>query len=150
MSIKISKRYAKSNGYQNRRYFVTMSILNDKGISPICFLDSEGLVDNETPYININNLNNETFLKEKGIEYIKEIDNSTNEIKIIPVGLVDLEDSANYRFTELLLWNHDGKDLYKTEKILENIEKAIKMKYESVKFITKCSKVTQEFIPLDD
>lgn len=96
--------------------------------------------------MNLFKLNDENFLKENDIEYIKDDDN------IIPIGIVDFQVSNRERYTKDILscMAHESDELYKCNKIIDNIIKAIKIKYESEVFTKRfaTNKLTIEEIDI--
>lgn len=106
------------------------------------FINSEGIVENDTAFINILNLADKNFLEEHNIDYIIDKDN-----KIIPIGIVNFiknnENEKKYNSMYLKLICNDDNNLYKSNEILESIDKAIKIKYEAIKFIGKVGSVEE-------
>ncbi|URZ07552.1 hypothetical protein [Clostridium felsineum] len=142
--MKVEKRY--STDQYNEKFYISFTIKDyfDGGI-----IDCENLVDKHTRYININNINDVKFLQDNNIDYIEETYNSTNETQIIPIGLFDFNGSPKHTYTQLLVYNCDGKDLYKSEQIIGNIEKALRIKYRALEFKNKCKANNVDTIPFD-
>lgn len=114
----------------------------------ISFLRNTGdLVDKDTVWISIKNLNDEEFLIQHDIKYV--IKENQFDKEIIPIGLFDFNDDDNFRYCELLLWNVGSEDLYKAESTVKNIEEAIRIKYKALKFKNKCTENKKEDITLD-
>lgn len=131
-------------------YFCLNITVKTNSQSCVTFLrNTDNLVDKDSVWISIENLANEEFLKQNDIEYTVEENQSTKEKDIIPIGLFEFNDNDKFRYGELLLWHVGSKDLYKSEYIVKNIEKAIKIKYEALKFKDKCIKKWKEEISLD-
>lgn len=108
-------------------------VVEDKHIKQSIFINTSEIVEPSTNWININNLNNEIFLKEHGIDYILEGEDKN----IIPIGLVDFTHPEKYCTTVLNVWNCKGIELHKSSHIIENIERAIKIKYRAITFINR-------------
>lgn len=104
-------------------------------------------VINEEKSFNFYDLLNEQYLKENNIEYIIEKEN--NKDRIIPIGLVkfnnnieidDLEFGLDRKYMNhslSLLTDLDDDRLHLCNGVIENIEKAIEIKYEACKFSNK-------------
>jgi len=97
------------------------------------FVETSKMIEANTSWIDINKLNDESFLIEHKIDYILE----GKDKNIIPIGLVDFTQPKEYSFSELNIWNSKCADLHKANQILKNIERAIQIKYEAVKFINR-------------
>lgn len=97
------------------------------------FKDFRELTYEDTEYISLFNFNSEEFLKENNIEYIKDVRG-----EIIPIGIVDFSKNNLYKKLDYLnLIVNSKEDLYKCNSILRNIDEAIRIKYEEVKFIER-------------
>jgi hypothetical protein len=112
-------------------YAIQIEVLNEEGPQNV-FLDQRRLFELDNKWIDINKLNNEKFLHAHNITIIKDVDGN-----IIPIGLVDFTYKKEYYHDHLFLVNYECKDLYKSNQIIENIKKAIKLKYEAVKFLNR-------------
>lgn len=147
--MEIRKEYHsfhKIGSYIKNIYGIRYSVYeNDKVIS--CFLNSENLFEPDTRWVSLNKLNQIEFLEEHKIEYIVEEKEQKN---IIPIGIVDFTNSQDYYFAELNVFNNDGKELYKANQFMKNIERAVEIKYEAIKFKNKFKDrdFTEETIPL--
>ena len=108
-------------------------VVEDKTIRQSIFISVREIVESDTVWININNLNNEDFLKQHRIDYILEGEDKN----IIPIGLVDFTNPEKYNMAELNIWNCKGVELHKSNQIIKNIERAIKIKYEAITFINR-------------
>ncbi len=145
MYIKKQYSYLKENFVE---YFCLEISVKTNSQDDIPFLRDVGdLVDKDTEWISIKNLNDKEFLKQHNIEYITEENQLTKEKEIIPIGLFEFNNNkfCNYK---LPLWYVGSEDLYKAEHIIKNIEKAIKIKCETLKFKNKCVKNWDEEISL--
>lgn len=121
-------------------YFCLKISVKEDDQNGVSFLRSTvDLVDKDTVWISIKNLNDEEFLKQHQIEYIVKVNESDKSKEIIPIGLFEFND-GDFRYSELFLWNIGSQDLYKAERIVKNVEDAIKIKYEALKFKNKCIK----------
>lgn len=141
--MKIQKEYrARFNERTDEAlYVVTFKIINNDGLNAMyVFSNSIDKIKKEgTAFVDINKFNNEDFLKENNIEYLIEEDDKFKQINLIPVGLVDFIDDLNFNKTSLNLCNFDGVSLEKANQVINNIEKAIKIKHEAYKFKIKFS-----------
>lgn len=95
------------------------------------FLNCYDWYEEDSEFIHLFKLCNEEFLNDNNIEYIKEDDNN-----IIPIGVVDFQrlDIKKYCEDRLCCLVFKNDELYKCNKMIENLIKAITIKYESVKF----------------
>lgn len=116
-----------------------------------CFIDCDALVNfletnykkyNENyGYLDVFALEDEEFLKEANIEFIKDEDGG-----IIPIGIVDFQNKFK-RLSRLCFTVDRSAKLYRVPYILRNIEKAIRIKYKAVDFMNM-SKEEESFIEL--
>ena len=105
--------------------------LKDETTVQRVFMDTSEIVEPNTMWIDINKLYNEDFLKEHKIDYVLEGENKN----IIPIGLVDFTNDSEYSKIALNICNFKGVELYKSNQVIKNIERAIEIKYEAMKFI---------------
>lgn len=137
--MKIIKRFTefnKQNTFYYKYYAITITVEDENGRSQPVFVNTENLSEHENTWININSLENEEFLKKNNIEYIIE----GKEKNIIPIGLVNFNSRNNFTFHELHelnVWNQDEVNLHRANQILENIDRAIQIKYETVRFLKR-------------
>ncbi|WP_010236305.1 hypothetical protein [Clostridium arbusti] len=95
------------------------------------FINTDNITEEkDSVWVNIDNLLDESFLKEHNIDYIIEDEN------VIPIGIVDFVDNKYYS-EKVCIWNHNKVTLYKANQILKNIDRAIEIKYEAIKFVNK-------------
>lgn len=112
-------------------YGITIEVLDGKEPQKV-FFDQSNFFDFDHKWIDINKLSDEDFLHQHHIEIIKD-----EHGNIIPIGLIDFINKSKYNGEQLYLVNYKDENLYKLNQIIKNIEKAIKMKYEAVKFINR-------------
>lgn len=124
MKIEIEKEKCKG------KYLLNISLIDDNERGKYVFFNHNKFKEPETDFMNLFNLNDENFLKENDIEYIKEDDN------IIPIGIVDFQVSNRQKYIteELSCMVDDNDELYKCQKIIDNIVRAIEIKYQSELF----------------
>lgn len=115
-------------------YGINIVVKNEKTLQNV-FIDTSKMFESGTMWIDINKFNSEEFLNEHKIDYILEGEDKN----IIPIGLVDFTKPKEYCFNELNIWNRKEIELYKSNQVLENIVRAIQIKYEAVKFINRFS-----------
>lgn len=134
--VKTLEKYREKDSYNKFIYGIIIAVKDGTAFQNV-FVDTTKLLDVDTVWININNLNSEEFLTEHGIEFILE----GKDKNIIPLGLIDFLKPREYCHNELNIWNRDGIELHKANQIIKNIERAIEIKYEAVKFINRFSEV---------
>lgn len=123
-----------SQGVGINKYYYAISIKSiedDINISFSPFFYQQ-LLSDTFKWIEIENLLSQKYLEENNIEYILE----ENSKEIIPLGLIDFFRSGGEDELRLLTDNQDS--LYKIKKIVQNILKAIEIKYEGYKFAERC------------
>lgn len=130
--IKTFEKFTDKESMCKNIYGISIVVKSGNAVENV-FVDTSKMIEPNTVWIDINKLNSESFLKEHQIDYIIEGENKN----IIPIGLVNFTEPKNYSFSELNIWNSKCTDLHKANQILENIERAIKIKYEAVKFINR-------------
>ncbi|MCD2345799.1 hypothetical protein [Clostridium guangxiense] len=145
----IEKKYSHNRKDFIDYFCVKIRVITNSQTSIPFLRKTDDLVDKGTRWINIKNLNDKEFLKQKNIDYIENDNEVIKEKEIIPIGLFNFNDEDNFNYGELLLWYVGSEDSYKAEYIIKNIEKAIKIKYEALKFKDKCIKNEKEKINLD-
>lgn len=106
------------------------------------FINHENLKEIESSFINCMDLNSEEFLKSHNIEYMINKDK-----EIIPVGIVQFVQNNSleriYNTPYLKLRCNDEKELHLFNQIISNIDEAIRIKYEAVKFNEKVGKIEE-------
>lgn len=137
MNIEMTfQKYRDKNSLRKMIYGVTIVVKNEDIIQSV-FIDTGKMFDPDTVWIDINKFNDENFLKENEIEYILE----GKDKNIIPIGLVNFTDPRVYYSNELNIWNRKEIELHKSNQIIKNIERAIQIKYEAVKFTNRFGNV---------
>jgi len=147
--MKIEKIYdaRKESG---KVYFSFRIIIKDDNnrIKPIFISINETVINN--PFcVKLSMMCNEEFLRKHKIEYIIEDDRLNNTRNIIPIGIVDFCYAEDNYFDSMIFIADYEDNLYEMNQIINNIENAIKIKYEGYKFIEKCKKNITETIELD-
>ncbi|WP_372999785.1 hypothetical protein [Lutispora sp.] len=136
--MKTKKEYWKWNiNHGKTLYCVCYQVLDDNDKVFSKFKDLRQFYEPDTEYIDINKLNSVKFLEDNNIEYIIEGKEDKN---IIPVGIIDFTKTKDYYSGELSIFNFDNVDLHKSNQIMKNIERAIELRYEAVKFVQKFGK----------
>lgn len=142
------KRKVESKQFYNRDKF-TIEYEREDIIG--CFVDIEtfmGILEKDYikyyedfGYLDLFALEDEKFLKDANIEFIKD-----EKGNIIPIGIVDFQNG--YKKSGILRLSFDrNAELYKVPDILSNIEKAIKIKYKAINFMSMV-KERESFIEL--
>ncbi|WP_315112936.1 hypothetical protein [Clostridium intestinale] len=134
--MKIVKEFRYGGDFSKKYYAVRFTVMDREDRSMYIFLENRNLFKENTVYIDINNLNIQEFYEKNNIEYVIEKEENGN-VNIIPIGLVDFIDEETYRASSLGVCNFDGNSLENANKILKNIDKAIELKYEALKFVNK-------------
>ena len=131
--MNIVKTFEKGRGKGESLYpmFGIKFTIKDETMVQRVFIDTSEIVEPNTMWIDINKLCNEDFLKEHKIDYVLEGENKN----IIPIGLVDFTNESEYSKIALNICNFKGVQLYKSNQVIKNIERAIEIKYEAMKFI---------------
>lgn len=82
-------------------------------------------------------LTDKKFLEDKHIGYIIEKDDAGQE-NIIPIGIVDFIDRDKYDCGRFIIFTTSkNKELYRANQIINNVKRAIQLKYEAYIFINK-------------
>ncbi|MFL0198137.1 hypothetical protein ACJDU8_21595 [Clostridium sp. WILCCON 0269] len=88
------------------------------------------------PIIPINQLTNEDELEKLGIKYLKE--KNEDKENLIPIGIVDFSENPSYKGRRLVISDISYDDLINVEQVIENIRKAISIKYKAKKLLDNC------------
>ena len=116
-------------------YGIQIEVLNEEESQNV-FLDQSYLFGADGKWIDINKLIDEKFLDRHNVEIITDADGN-----IIPIGLVDFTNKDENSHDHLFVANHKYENSYKANQIIENIKKAIQIKYEAVKFLNRFDKI---------
>ncbi|PJI09961.1 MULTISPECIES: hypothetical protein [Clostridium] len=126
-TTKIEILYCAYHERLKTKYYVDISVKKDNDEYYSSFINGNNDFE-------VTDIDNKEYLKSNNIDFIVEKDNVYNSEKIIPVGIVNFIDEDNYYSNRIRINIGEAKNLEKAKKVIENIEKAIKIKYEVLKF----------------
>jgi len=114
-----------------KKYYISFQVTKDNEEFYHVFLNHGKFNEEDTVFISLFKLADEEFLIENNIDYIVDKDNN-----IIPIGIIDFQQQDKRCCEDVFRCIVTSKDeLYKCNEIIDNIVKAIKIKYKSEKFI---------------
>ena len=119
------------------RYGVNIYIKNEDGICEMSFLNSSKFFNSNSQYLDIKLFYNENFFIKNNIEYFLEKDEKTSLTNVIPTGFVDFTNNKDFTNISIPLCNFDNKYFEKDKQVIDNIEKAIKIKYDAIIYLKR-------------
>jgi len=134
--MEIQKKYLVTEGTWIR-YGVNICIKNEDDTYEVSFLNSSKFFNQNSQYLDIKLFYNEDFFKKNNIEYILEKDEKTSLTTVIPTGFIDFTNNWDFTNISIPLCNFDNKHFEKDKQVIDNIEKAIKIKYDAMIYLKR-------------